>query len=65
MDKAKYWRSLSSQQKQALADKLDVKKTYLSNVLNGFSRASSTLAKRISEETGNQITKKALRPDIF
>ena len=65
MDKAKYWRSLSSQEKQALADKLGVEKRYLSNVLNGSSQASAKLSRKISRETGNQVTKKALRPDIF
>lgn len=65
MDKKKYWRSLSSIEKQALADKLNVTKTYLSNVFNEFSQVSATLATAIDKATKHQVTKKALRPDIF
>ncbi len=65
MDKSKYWRSLTSQEKQALADKLAVTKVYLSNVFNGFVKCSAPLAKKIDKETNGAVTKEILRPDYY
>ena len=65
MDKAKYWRSLTSQEKQALADDLGITKDYLGHILKGYSQSSAVMAMSIDKATKHQVTKKALRPDIF
>jgi len=64
MDKSKYWRGLTSEEKQAFADKLGITKTYLSNVFSGGSRVSILLAIKISKASNNNVTKKSLRPDV-
>lgn len=65
MDIKRYWRSLSSKEKQALADKVGVTKAFLSNAINGHQRVSAAMAIKIDVASNKKITKKSLRPDIF
>lgn len=61
----KYWRSLSSKEKQALADKLNVSKAYLSNVFNGHQKTGAAMAIKIEKKTKGETKKEQFRPDIF
>ncbi len=65
MNKKTYWKSLSPLEKEALADKLKVTKTYLSDLFNNSKKASTALCKKIEKATDGQVTKNSLRPDVW
>ena len=50
-----YWRDLPSHKKQALADRVDMKKGSLSNVFNGTVNPSLDLIKRLMNESKGKI----------
>ena len=48
-----------------MADYLRITPTWLSLIMKGERKASPALCVRIQEATGNLVTTKELRPDIF
>lgn len=48
-----------------LAKRLGTSKAYLSQLAHGHRKPSVKLARRIEIETSGQITRCALRPDVF
>ena len=64
MEPARYWRSLTKDEKYQLADLLSVTKVYLSSVMNGHFKASKTLALRIELKTDGDVSKRDIRPDV-
>lgn len=65
MNKKTYWKGLTPSEKEALADKLKVTKTYLSDLFNNSKKASTSLCKKIEKATDGQVTKHSLRPDVW
>ncbi|MFS7161904.1 YdaS family helix-turn-helix protein [Serratia proteamaculans] len=61
----KYWDSLSKAGRTALAHEVGRSPDYLRLVFKGYKKASFSLAQRIEEVTGQQVTKNELRPDIY
>jgi DNA-binding transcriptional regulator YdaS (Cro superfamily) len=60
-----FYRALDAKQKARLAKRLDTSVPYLSHIAHGHRRAGPGLAKRIERATKKQVTRKALRPDIW
>ncbi len=60
-----YFKSLTSQQKAALAEELGTSVQYLSQIAHDHRKASHTLAKNIERSTNKQVTRHDLRSDIF
>ncbi|VEI68422.1 Uncharacterized protein conserved in bacteria, prophage-related [Serratia quinivorans] len=61
----KYWDALSKADRSALANQVGRSPDYLRLVFKGYKKASFSLAQRIEEVTGEQVTKNDLRPDIY
>ncbi len=57
---ASYWRSLTSNEKQALADETYLEKVYLGNVMKGNFKCTVPVAIRIEQQTSGHVTKRAL-----
>jgi DNA-binding transcriptional regulator YdaS (Cro superfamily) len=51
--------------KSEMAEYLRITPTWLSLIMKGERKASPALCVRIQEATGNMVTTKELRPDIF
>ena len=61
-----YWLSLKPEQRKSFADRCGYKVGYLDHVSTGYRKASvHKLAPKIERESGGQVTRQELRPDVF
>ncbi|EKO3662167.1 hypothetical protein M3929_001439 [Vibrio metschnikovii] len=62
---ANYWRQLDANQRESLAKRLKTSTEYLRLIFFGHKTPGATLAKHLHDETGGEVDKHKLRPDIF
>ncbi|GEM_PF-6224603 len=60
-----FWKSLSVQQRESIAEKAGTSAEYLRQVLVYERQPSADMAKRLEEATGGALTRRTLRPDLF
>lgn len=60
-----FWKSLSVGQREVIAAKAGTSAEYLRQVLVYERQPSADMAKRLEEATAGQLTRRALRPDLF
>jgi len=65
MNKETYWKGLTTQEKQELADYAGVHYNSLSSVFNGKREASPNLIEKITQYSEGALTKCDIRPDLY
>ncbi|TDX30789.1 YdaS antitoxin of YdaST toxin-antitoxin system [Modicisalibacter xianhensis] len=59
------WKSMSPEQREAVAAKAETTPAYLRQVLACGRRPGAALAKNIELATGGEISRQLLRPDLY
>lgn len=65
MTMLEFYKSLDPDQKRDIAKQAETSVAYLSHIAHGWRRAGPDMALRIERATKKQVTRKALRPDIW
>lgn len=60
-----FWKSLSINQRESIADKAGTTSEYLRQVLVYERQPSADMAKRLEGATAGALTRRNLRPDLF
>ncbi len=59
-----FFRSLKSAEKDAIADRCGIKRTYLNNLIYSSNKASVPLAAKLEQATGYKVSRVTIRPDV-
>lgn len=65
MNFREHYRSLSTEGRKLLADRLDSTTGYLAGIAWGNKKAGAVMCNNIERETNGVVTREELRPDIF
>jgi len=65
MTKKEYWKSLTSDKKQELADNIGVSKQVIANIMSGAKLAGADFAHILSKATGYKVPLCEFRPVTF
>lgn len=60
-----YYKSMNAKAKSEFARKLSTSVPYLSQIAHGYRKPGPLLAIMIVKATGNKVSKKSLRPDLW